>query len=85
MTDYINSRGAVLSVSGKATKGFVGTANTELLTGTDGNDRIRGVKGPDTYQGGKGDDTYFLSNASDTVVEKSGEGVDTVVSITKYK
>ena len=34
--------------------------------------------------GGDGNDTYFLLNASDTVIEFAGEGIDTVYSATNY-
>ncbi|MEH3101417.1 family 16 glycosylhydrolase [Sphingomonas adhaesiva] len=85
MPNYINSRGLTLAQSGKTVKGIVGTAKSDSLVGTDGNDAFRGGKGPDTYAGGKGDDTYFVSNSTDIVIEKAGEGIDTVNSEAKFR
>ncbi len=51
-------------------------ANT--LYGLDGNDTFDGAGGADTLYGGKGDDYYKLSNDGDTIVEKLGEGTDTI-------
>ncbi len=85
MPNYINSRGLTLAQSGKTVKGIVGTAKSDSLFGTDGNDAFRGGKGPDTYAGGKGDDTYYVSNSTDIVIEKAGEGIDTVNSESVYR
>ncbi|MBN8487026.1 MAG: hypothetical protein J0M20_04730 [Burkholderiales bacterium] len=59
---------------------IVGDKQDNLLFGTAGNDTIDGGKGKDTMTGGMGDDTYYVDNTSDTVVEISGEGYDSVVS-----
>ncbi|WKB51816.1 calcium-binding protein [Eleftheria terrae] len=37
-------------------------------------------RGEDRMAGGTGDDTYFVNSAGDQVIEKAGEGNDTVVS-----
>ncbi|MCI0754845.1 hypothetical protein MON41_13940, partial [Roseomonas vastitatis] len=55
-----------------------GTSKTETWTGTDANNWYSSQGGGDTMKGGKGDDTYELYTATDKVVEKAGEGVDTV-------
>src|SRR5690349_10498670 len=57
-----------------------GTQASEILYGTDYNDQIWGVGGNDTMIGGKGDDLYVVESQSDIVIEKPGEGIDTVRS-----
>ncbi|UFN50475.1 family 16 glycosylhydrolase [Roseomonas sp. OT10] len=47
-----------------------------LVTGTDGHD-VLAPKGNDTLAGGKGDDNYYAGDGS-KVVEKPGEGIDTI-------
>lgn len=48
------------------------------LTGTDGADSLQAAIGNTTMIGGKGDDLYTAYNQSTKIVEKAGEGVDTV-------
>lgn len=69
-----------LPLSGEATHTVTGTANGERLAGTWQNDLIDGRGGADRMSGRAGDDTYRVDNASDRVVERSGEGIDTVLS-----
>jgi Ca2+-binding RTX toxin-like protein len=67
--------------SGAPIHHFYGTAAAEAFGGTLGNDYIDGRGGVDTMTGGLGDDTYVVdSKYGDTIVERSGEGVDTVIS-----
>ena len=58
----------------------VGTRNAETLTGTSGNDHLTGAEGNDLLKGLAGNDTYFFADnwGSDTLVEKPGEGTDTL-------
>jgi len=74
--------------SSTGTRPSTGTGNTinNVLTGNDvgntltglaGNDTLEGGAGADTLSGGPGDDTY-LADASDTLLEVSGEGTDGV-------
>jgi hypothetical protein len=58
----------------------VGTKNAETLTGTKGNDQLTGAEGNDLLKGLAGNDTYFFADGwgSDELVEKPGEGTDTL-------
>lgn len=76
--NYVNSLGIVLAQTVKHSKGYAGTAGRDTMLGTSANEGFRGYSGPDTYIGGGGDDTYFVSNLKDVVIEKAGEGIDTV-------
>ncbi len=61
-----------------------GLGSGDQLSGLGGNDQIDGGAGADTMTGGAGDDTYVVAQASDHVVENSGEGGDRVVSSVNY-
>jgi hypothetical protein len=58
----------------------VGTKNAETLTGTTGNDHLTGAEGNDLLKGLAGNDTYFFADnwGNDELVEKPGEGTDTL-------
>ena len=54
-----------------------------IITGNDGNNKLDGVEGVDTLIGGKGNDQYVVdltatNQLQDKVVEKAGEGIDTL-------
>ncbi len=51
----------------------------DRLFGGEGNDRLFGDLGTDRMAGGTGNDTYVVS-VSDTIVERTGEGRDTIFS-----
>ena len=51
----------------------------DKLFGGEGNDRLFGDLGADRMAGGTGNDTYVVS-VSDTIVERTGEGRDTIFS-----
>lgn len=69
-----------LPVSGAPARWYVGTAGDNTINASAVNDHINGRGGSDTMTGKLGDDTYVVDTATDTVIEKSGEGVDTVKS-----
>ncbi len=61
-----------------------GGGGTNVLTGLGGNDTLDGGAGADQLVGGSGNDRYVVDHASDVVVERAGEGVDTVEASVAY-
>lgn len=57
---------------------LAGGSGTNQLFGGDGNDVFYGGAGANSMYGEKGDDSYYLVIPSDIIVEKAGEGIDTV-------
>jgi Ca2+-binding RTX toxin-like protein len=58
-----------------------GMAGNDTLTGGDGNDTLMGAGSDDAdVLAGGGDDDMYVVDANDTVIEHSGEGIDTVVT-----
>jgi serralysin len=77
MPSYITAKGLQLALS-KTSDGWpANTAGKDTQTGTAKNDIFHGAGG-DTLIGGQGDDTYTLWDNLETVVEKPGEGIDTI-------
>ena len=50
----------------------------DMLFGLGGNDTLDDGGGRASMHGGAGNDTYIVTNARDTIIEKAGEGTDTV-------
>ncbi len=61
-----------------------GDAGANILIGRSGNDLLDGRAGADTLRGGNGDDLYTVDNAKDRVIERSGQGFDTVETSVTY-
>jgi len=61
-----------------------GNSGNNGLTGGDGNDTLNGGGGKDTLIGGAGNDTYIIDTTTDTLVEFSNGGIDTVRSSVTY-
>ena len=56
-----------------------GGASADTLIGGGGNDTLNGGTGNDTLSGGTGNDTYYVDSATDTVLEGTNNGIDTVI------
>jgi Ca2+-binding RTX toxin-like protein len=63
---------------------LIGNSGANVLTGGGGNDYIDGGGNSDTLIGGKGDDTYVYSNSKVSIIERAGEGNDTVIAYINY-
>lgn len=61
-----------------------GSDGNDTLIGGGGNDDLRGDAGGDRMEGGTGDDIYRVSSRGDSVVERAGEGRDTVYATFSY-
>lgn len=59
---------------------FIGGQGDDTLYGFEENDTLDGGLGSDTLVGGVGNDRYVIDSLQDTLLEKPGEGTDTVVS-----
>lgn len=62
-----------------------GNGGRNTLTGNDGNDTLDGGLLADRMIGGTGNDIYYVDHSKDVVVEKLGEGTDTVYSGVNFK
>ena len=70
--------------AGQGGQVLVGGSANNNLTGGAANDTLNGGGGVDLLRGGDGDDTYIVPNSLATVVENSGQGVDTVIARGNY-
>jgi len=77
MTRYFTAKGVELFLSATPNSWPAYSSAKETQIGTVNNDVFQG-SGGDTLIGGTGDDTYYLWDSASVVVEKAGEGIDTV-------
>ncbi|HNH34933.1 MAG TPA: calcium-binding protein, partial [Rhodocyclaceae bacterium] len=77
---FLAGAGDLIGIGNGLANVLTGNAGNNLMTGGSGNDTLAGGAGNDTLQGGSGDDSYDLDSAADMVVERAGEGRDTVSS-----
>ncbi|WP_294196722.1 glycosyl hydrolase [uncultured Sphingomonas sp.] len=78
-----NARDNVITGNAQDNDLFGGAGNDKLYGGA-GHDRLDGGAGADTLVGGTGNDTYIVDNKGDKVIERAGEGIDTVYAKVDY-
>ena len=61
-----------------------GTTGDDWLVGSSDTDQIAGHGGEDVFEGGRGDDTYVVDSVGDVIIEREGEGRDTVMSAVSH-
>jgi Ca2+-binding RTX toxin-like protein len=75
-------------------EGVIGTGGADTLLGDTaanelrgglGNDVLDGRAGTDTMRGGAGNDLMTVDIAGDLIIERTGEGADTVVAAVSYR
>lgn len=59
---------------------LIGDSRANLIEGFGGNDTLEGRGGMDTLSGGVGDDVFIVPNNGNVILEKAGEGTDTVIA-----
>lgn len=68
----------LLGLSGDDT--LLGGGGNDTLYGSTGDDSLDGGAGKDYMVGGTGNDTYGVNSTADKIIEKAGQGTDTVES-----
>ncbi len=74
-----------------------GTGEADIIYGLDGDDTLHSLStagdntngvvlsGPDRLLGGEGDDTYLVDSLFDRVIERAGQGIDTIKYFGSYR
>lgn len=76
--------GSALELLGEKNINATGNTGSDLLIGNSGNNILDGKSGADEMRGGLGNDTYIVDDIKDKVVEKTGQGTDTVKASVSY-
>lgn len=83
--NLINGNSGINTLNaGSGNDSVLGNAGNDILNGGAGNDTLNGGTGNDALTGGTGDDKYLVDSSTDTVVELTGEGTDTVESTASF-
>jgi Ca2+-binding RTX toxin-like protein len=78
--DLVLTDGALVGIGNGLANSISGNGLANRLEGLGGDDQLDGGAGADVMLGGPGNDTYFVDNRGDQVIERAGEGLDTVKS-----
>ncbi len=84
LTALAGEYGAITLTGNNLANTILGNEFANTLNGADGNDTLDGAGGADHMEGGKGNDTYYVNHKSDKVIEKAGQGTDTVYTRASY-
>jgi len=76
--------GTTVIAYGVTIENAVGSNFNDTIIGNDAANFLNGGMGSDFLSGGLSDDTYVVDNFSDTVIEMSGQGTDTVLSFVSF-
>ncbi|BDA83357.1 hypothetical protein Sa4125_08990 [Aureimonas sp. SA4125] len=76
--------GAWNATGNNADNRIIGNSSSNVLLGLGGNDTLIGGGGGDRMEGGTGNDTYVVSGLGDLVIERAGEGIDSVKASSSY-
>ncbi|HEX2827759.1 MAG TPA: FG-GAP-like repeat-containing protein [Burkholderiales bacterium] len=79
------SNGGLLGIAyGTTIENAIGTSAADHLIGNAAGNRLDGNGGADILEGLGGDDTYIVQSGTPEIIERAGEGTDTVLSKIDY-
>lgn len=73
-----------VNISGMLAINATGNALNNYITGNNADNTLDGLAGKDTLVGGFGDDLYIVDNVGELILEKVGEGIDSVISSVSF-
>jgi hypothetical protein len=82
--DATGNSSANTLIGNSGANSLYGYGGNDYLSGGAGNDTLDGGSGSDTMVGGAGNDIYKVENSSDSVIESSDGGTDTVYTTISY-